>query len=62
MTTICKVRECPFLSEKGFCRNELLSITQNAQCGWVFDINGRPKEGWRQAPAFEQGEGLDDKK
>lgn len=56
ITVVCKVRQCPFISEKGFCRNELLNITQNGQCGWIFDMNGNPKSEWRNPPIYQQEE------
>lgn len=57
ITVICKVSGCPFLSENGFCKNDLLSITQNGQCGWIFNKNGIMKKDWGIAPIYqEEGE------
>lgn len=61
ITVICKVKQCPFLSENGFCKNELLSITPNGQCGWIFDKNGMVKSEWRNPPIYQQKEKENDK-
>ena len=46
MTVVCKVNNCPFKSNENFCKNPLVSITQNGQCGWIFNKNGAVKVGW----------------
>ena len=46
MTVVCKVNNCPFKSNENFCKNPLVSITQNGQCGWIFNKNGVVKIGW----------------
>lgn len=46
MIVVCKVNNCPFKSNENFCKNPLVSITQNGQCGWIFNKNGAVKVGW----------------
>ena len=46
MTVVCKVDNCPFKSNENFCKNPLVSITLNGQCGWIFNKSGAVKKGW----------------
>lgn len=54
ITVVCKVKQCPFLSQSNFCKNELLSITKNGQCGWIFNANGAVKSEWQQPPVYQE--------
>ena len=46
MTVICKVVRCPYLSSSGFCKNALVSITENGLCGHIYDKKGQIKKDW----------------
>ena len=41
-TIICKVKNCAFCSEHGFCLNRLTVINENGVCNWL------TKPGWDQ--------------
>ena len=48
MTVFCKVTQCPYRSKQGFCRNKLVSITENGTCGHIYDKHGNIKPNWQE--------------
>ena len=48
MTVVCKVVQCPYRSNNGFCRNRVLGITENGLCGHIYDKNGQIKPKWQE--------------
>ena len=57
MTVICKVKDCPYRSKNGFCRNRVLPINESGFCGHIYDRNNNIKPNWRQpiSEVFMQG-------
>lgn len=47
MVVACKVGACPYCSKSGFCRNRVVVINQNGQCGHLYTRDGRVREHWR---------------
>lgn len=47
MTVICKVNQCPYRSESGFCKNNFISMTQQGACGQIYNKYGEIKEDWQ---------------
>ena len=58
MVTVCKVKQCPFNSGMGFCRNKVLSITENGLCGHIYDKRGQLKQNWQERIDEEMKEQL----
>lgn len=48
MTVYCKVQMCPYNSPSGFCRNKLVSITPNGNCGHIYTEQGVVKQNWQE--------------
>ena len=48
MQVICKVAGCPFRSTNNFCRNKLVSITNQGFCGHVYFSNGQIRNNWQE--------------
>ena len=46
VTVVCKVKECPYISKNGFCRNKVVSITSNGLCGHIYNEQGQVKPHW----------------
>lgn len=48
MWVICKVGECPYNSNEGFCRNKVVQINQRGLCAHLYNKNGNPREHWQE--------------
>ena len=48
MTVKCKVAVCPWRSPSGFCLKEFVFVTANGMCNWIYDQQGRIKQGWNE--------------
>ena len=48
MTVKCKVTACPWSSPSGFCLRKFMFVTANGMCNWIYDQQGRIKQGWNE--------------
>ena len=58
MQIICKVAGCPFRSTNNFCRNKLVSITNQGFCGHVYFPNGQVRNDWQEQVEEKYMEGF----
>ena len=47
---LCKVTECYYCSDNGFCKSNFLKITPQGLCGRIYDNNGQVKADWNTLP------------
>ena len=48
MIVVCKVAGCPYKSGSGFCRNRVVKITPNGNCGHLYDDRGQVRRDWAE--------------
>lgn len=48
MKVVCKVKECYYRSSAGFCLHNILFVTPQGLCGWIFNDQGLMKVDWNK--------------